>query len=87
MRPLRQWRSPASGADYPVEWELQALQTPLGLLGPLRLRALIDAQEIDARHSTGMRYWEGASELLGADGARLGLGYLELTGYTGKLTF
>ncbi|MET0518084.1 MAG: carotenoid 1,2-hydratase [Burkholderiaceae bacterium] len=84
MRPLRHWRSPASGADYPVEWELQALQTPLGLL---RLRALIDAQEIDARRSSGMRYWEGASELLGADGVRLGLGYLELTGYAGRLTF
>ena len=79
MSPTRFWHSPVSGADYPVEW---ALQTPLG---PLRLKALIDAQEIDARLSTGMRYWEGAAELLSRDGRRLGRGYLELTGYAGAL--
>ena len=81
MAPLRRWHSAASQADYPVEW---ALQTPLGTL---TLKALIDAQEIDARLSTGMRYWEGAAELQGADGKRLGLGYLELTGYAGRMGF
>lgn len=81
MQGLRHWSSPVSGARYPVEW---ALQTPLGAL---RLNALIDAQEIDARMSTGMQYWEGAAELKSAAGQRLGLGYLELTGYAGKLSF
>lgn len=80
MQAQRHWHSPASRADYPVEWRLR---TPLGAL---RLRALLGAQEIDARLSTGMRYWEGAAELLGADGRRLGLGYLELTGYAERLT-
>jgi len=79
MRPLRHWRSPDSQADYPVDWELH---TPLGVL---QLRALIDAQEIDARQSTGLRYWEGAARLLSAEGQTLGLGYLELTGYAGRL--
>ena len=79
MTPQRHWRSPTSQVDYPVEW---ALETPLG---SLRLKALIDAQEIDARPSTGFRYWEGASVLESAAGARLGLGYLELTGYAGPL--
>ena len=79
MSPTRFWRSPVSGADYPVEW---ALRTPLGVL---QMKALIDGQEIDARLSTGMRYWEGAAELLSSDGRRLGRGYLELTGYAGAM--
>ena len=79
MTPLRRWHSPASQADYPVDW---SLQTPLGTL---TLKALIDAQEIDARMSTGMRYWEGAAALINVAGQRLGIGYLELTGYAGKL--
>ncbi len=78
MQPLRHWRS-AEGAAYPVGW---ALQTPAGRM---QLKALFDAQEIDARLSTGMRYWEGAAELLAPDGKRLGLGYLELTGYAGGM--
>jgi predicted secreted hydrolase len=79
MSPTRFWHSPVSGADYPVEW---ALRTPLGVL---QMKALIDGQEIDARLSTGMRYWEGAAELLASDGQRLGRGYLELTGYAGAM--
>ena len=78
MQPLRHWRS-AEGAAYPVDW---ALQTPAGRM---QLKALFDTQEIDARLSTGMRYWEGAAELLSPGGKRLGLGYLELTGYAGGM--
>ncbi|WP_310384271.1 carotenoid 1,2-hydratase [Roseateles sp.] len=79
LLPQRLWRSPASGAHYPVEWHINTPQ------GSVHLRALLDAQEVDARASTGMRYWEGASELLSADGRRLGLGYLEMTGYAGAM--
>jgi predicted secreted hydrolase len=49
-------------------------------VGSFELRALLDDQELDSRASTGTVYWEGLAELLGADGARLGLGYLEMTG-------
>jgi predicted secreted hydrolase len=38
-----------------------------------------------ARASTGTVYWEGLSELRGAEGQRLGLGYLEMTGYAAPL--
>jgi predicted secreted hydrolase len=58
------------------------LDTPAGHFG---LRALLDAQELDARRSTGTVYWEGLSELLDTQGRRVGLGYLELTGYAGRL--
>jgi len=72
--PLRSWTSPATGAAYPVHWRIS---TPLGRL---ELRALLDAQDLDSRASTGTVYWEGLAELLAPGGARLGLGYLEMTG-------
>ncbi|MEO7850753.1 MAG: carotenoid 1,2-hydratase [Rubrivivax sp.] len=77
--PLQRWRSPASEADYPLHWRLQ---TPVG---DFEVRALLDAQELDSRASTGTVYWEGLSELLDAQGRRVGLGYLEMTGYAGRL--
>ena len=77
--PGRSWQSPATGARYPVQWQLQ---TPAG---SFTLRALLDAQELDSRASTGTVYWEGLSELLDAGGRRIGIGYLEMTGYVGRL--
>lgn len=78
-QPGRRWHSRATGADYPVQW---TLHTPVGVVG---VRALLDAQELDARRSTGTVYWEGLSELSDAQGRRIGLGYLEMTGYAGRL--
>ncbi len=77
--PQRRWRSATSGATYPVEW---SIETPAG---QHRIRALLDAQELDSRASSGAVYWEGLSDLLDADGARIGRGYLEMTGYAGAL--
>lgn len=77
--PERHWASPASNARYPVQWRID---TPAGRFG---LRALLDAQELDGRGSTGSVYWEGISELLDAAGRRIGLGYLEMTGYAAPL--
>ncbi len=77
--PLRYWRSPASQARYPVAW---TLQTPVGRFS---VHALLDAQELDSRSSTGAIYWEGLSELRDARGQVQGRGYLELTGYAGAL--
>ena len=53
--------------------------------GRFSVRALLDAQELDSRSSTGTIYWEGLSELLDAQGRRVGLGYLEMTGYAAPL--
>jgi predicted secreted hydrolase len=79
--PGRRWRSPVSNASYPVEWQVD---TPGGRFA---VRALMDAQELDSRASTGTVYWEGLSELLDSGGRRVGLGYLEMTGYAGTLRF
>jgi predicted secreted hydrolase len=77
--PLRRWRSPATQANYPVQWQLE---TPAGRH---TVRALMDGQELDGRGATGTVYWEGLSELLDDRGKRVGLGYLEMTGYAGRL--
>jgi predicted secreted hydrolase len=77
--PQRRWTSPATGAAYPVQWRIV---TPAG---EFELRALLDAQELDSRASTGTVYWEGLAELRAASGARLGLGYLEMTGRAAPL--
>ncbi len=77
--PGRHWVSPASQARYPVQWQVD---TPAGRY---EVRALMDAQELDSRGSTGAIYWEGLSEVLDAQGRRAGLGYLEMTGYASRL--
>jgi predicted secreted hydrolase len=77
--PGRHWTSPQSQGRYPVEW---TLHTPAATFG---LKALLDAQELDSRGNTGAVYWEGLSELTDAAGRRVGLGYLEMTGYAGRL--
>jgi predicted secreted hydrolase len=79
MLPGRLWRSPATDARYPVIWQIR---TPAGRH---TVRALLDAQELDSRDSTGTVYWEGLSELLDEAGRRVGLGYLEMTGYAQRL--
>ena len=79
FEPLRRWTSPRTQAAYPVEW---TLATPAGRW---RVIALQDDQELDSRNSTGSVYWEGISALQDDGGAIVGYGYLELTGYAGKL--
>jgi predicted secreted hydrolase len=72
--PLRRWRSPRTGAEYPVAVRVEA--------GPVavELEPLMDDQELDARASTGTVYWEGAVRAKAGD-KPAGRGYLELTGY------
>lgn len=75
----RHWQSAATNASYPVEWQVH---TPAGRQF---VRALLEAQELDARAGTGAVYWEGLAELLDEGGRRVGLGYLEMTGYAAPL--
>ena len=79
FQPGRRWRSPQTAASYPVQWQVS---TPAGRW---QVQALMDEQELDSRGSTGTVYWEGLSELLDGAGRRVGLGYLEMTGYAGAL--
>ena len=72
--PLRRWRSPRTGVEYPVSMRVQWPQHTLDLV------PLMDDQELDARASTGTIYWEGAVRAV-ESGRDAGRGYLELTGY------
>jgi predicted secreted hydrolase len=76
--PVSTWRSPRTNASYPVSMTLKT--------GPStwQLTPLMDDQELDSRQSTGAVYWEGAVRLT-RDGADVGRGYLELTGYADAL--
>lgn len=77
--PARRWRSPRTGVEYPVQWDVRADELAI------RLEPLMDDQESDTRRSTGAIYWEGAVRAY--DGEReVGRGYLELTGYGEALT-
>ncbi|MBS0610063.1 MAG: carotenoid 1,2-hydratase [Proteobacteria bacterium] len=77
--PLRHWQSPGSGANYPVQWRVD---TPVG---SFTVQALLDAQELDSRASTGATYWEGLSLLRNEAKQEVGRGYLEMTGYAQRL--
>ncbi len=77
--PIRTWRSPRTGADYPVAWRVQVGDREFVV------EPLMDDAELDSRTSTGTIYWEGPIRLSTPQGAPLGRGYLELTGYAGPL--
>src|SRR5262245_49714113 len=74
FEPLRTWRSPRTGVEYPVSMRVSSAGKSYVL------EPLMDDQELDARASTGTIYWEGAVRAL-RDGREAGRGYLELTGY------
>lgn len=78
FEPARRWRSPRTGATYPVEQTVVA-RLPGGERR-WRLKPLFDDQELDSRASGGPVYWEGAVD--SGDGR----GYLELTGYVAPLS-
>ena len=75
MTPRRWWRSPRTGARYPVDWQVRVPGHGLAI----ELKALVDPQE----WTGDLRYWEGAVDVTGTGGraAPGGRGYLELTGY------
>ena len=78
FQPRRRWRSPRTGAEYPVAMSIEAATASY------TLEPLLDDQELDARASTGAIYWEGAVRAAQA-GREVGRGYLELTGYGAPL--
>lgn len=74
MLPMRSWRSPRTGASYPVAWRVRAGDLEIAI------DPLMDDQEYDTRASVGTIYWEGAVTA-SQSGKAVGRGYLELTGY------
>ncbi|MBK9797088.1 MAG: carotenoid 1,2-hydratase [Holophagaceae bacterium] len=73
------WRSPASGATYPLPLRLEAWGERFSLV-PI----LLD-QELRTGRSTGITYWEGACRVMDGAGREVGEAYVELTGYAHSL--
>ncbi|MHB8116519.1 MAG: lipocalin-like domain-containing protein [Acidithiobacillus ferrivorans] len=78
MQPTGWWQSPQTGIRYPVRWQMQVGSLHFAIV------PLMDNQEFDARHSSGTVYWEGAVRAVTGQQI-VGKGYLELTGYGGRL--
>lgn len=80
MTPIAFWKSKATGAKYPVGWQV----TLPGQQTEFVVRAVLEDQELVFDPIT---YWEGAIDASGTQGGRAirGRGYLELTGYAGQL--
>ena len=83
FRAGRRWRSGATGAQYPMEWQV----TVPGLDLRLDVRPRLDAQEVYTEDGILPAYWEGAVRYRGERAGRAvaGVGYLEMTGYAGRL--
>ena len=81
MKPIGFWRSNVNGTRYPTSWEV-ALPDQ-GML--FVIRPLLENQELAFGSLT---YWEGAIDARGTKRGQAikGSGYLELTGYAGRLS-
>jgi len=81
LRSGRAWTSPGSGAAYPLEWHVEIPGRGIAL----DVRAALDDQELRTERSTAVTYWEGAVDVTGTREGRSvsGVGYLEMTGYSG----
>jgi predicted secreted hydrolase len=77
--PGRKWRSPRTGVEYPVQWRVRVGNRTY------EIEPSMPDAELDSRSSTGTIYWEGPVNLRLPGGARVGRGYLEMTGYAGKM--
>jgi predicted secreted hydrolase len=75
LDPVRSWRSPETGAEYPVAWRLRVP----ALAVDLEVEAVLDRQELVLEPVV---YWEGA---LKVGGSHKGRGFLEMTGYAGQV--
>lgn len=86
LTPQGTWRSAASGAEYPVEWRIVIPKEGIDTV----VRARVESCEVgvsptaprsDRYDKATVRYWEGP--VASADESVLG--YLEMTGYAGKV--
>jgi predicted secreted hydrolase len=80
---LERWKSAKSGGNYPMKWKVTIPAEGIELeIVP----EFID-QELVTNRSTRVTYWEGAVRIKGIIRQKIvaGDGYVEMTGYAGKL--
>lgn len=81
---LGSWMSPHSHARYPSGWHIRVPADQIDLV----LEPLVPDQEL-VTGTAGVAYWEGAVSVRSstAPTRRLGVGYVELTGYASPISF
>jgi predicted secreted hydrolase len=80
LQPLgERWKSPVTGAVYPVQWQIAIPK--LGI--ELEAKSPLESQELTGKTKFVPNYWEGAIVLSGKRNTKPidGVGYLEMTGY------
>jgi predicted secreted hydrolase len=82
---LDRWKSPKSGANYPMRWKVSIPRRQI----ELDITPAFPDQELITNRSTRVTYWEGAVSIIGKydNNPVSGRGYVEMTGYAGKLNF
>jgi predicted secreted hydrolase len=80
---LDRWKSPKSGGDYPMKWKVTIPTEAV----ELEIRPEFPDQELITSRSTRVTYWEGAAQISGTVRQKPvnGTGYVEMTGYAGKI--
>jgi predicted secreted hydrolase len=84
LQPLEErWKSPVTGAVYPVHWKIAIPK--LGI--ELEARTPLKSQELTGTTKLAPNYWEGAIVVSGKRNTQAiaGVGYLEMTGYDGPV--
>ena len=81
LEPGKTWTSPATHAQYPIEWKIRIP----GLHVEAAIATRLPQQEIPGTGAAIPSYWEGAIDAIGIKqgGPLMGSGYLEMTGYAG----
>jgi predicted secreted hydrolase len=82
---LEKWKSPRSGGNYPMQWQITIPDEEIALQVVPEFRD----QELITSRSTRVNYWEGAARVTGRVKKETvtGSSYVEMTGYAGKLSF
>ncbi|MBW3624618.1 MAG: carotenoid 1,2-hydratase, partial [Armatimonadetes bacterium] len=77
------WTSPDTKITYPVRWQVRIPTRGVDV----EVIPVMPDQELSTEKSTGVTYWEGASDVRGTLRGQpvSGRGYVELTGYGGSL--
>lgn len=80
---LDHWKSASSGAGYPMKWKVALPAEAV----ELEIAPAFPQQELITNRSTRVTYWEGAVGIRGTYRGKsvTGNGYVEMTGYAGKL--
>jgi predicted secreted hydrolase len=84
LTPLSTWRSAKTGAEYPVEWRVVVPSAGINTVIKARVNPSElgdDSERKSSEKNSAVRYWEGPV----ASSDESVLGYLEMTGYAGKV--